>query len=179
VTTTGPAHTFEALLAPYTDPDPTQAARRVDVPPPVAARALELLPTDLAGARLNLVQPPMTWFVQLAEQLGGRLVGSLTPGRGPVVFDGLQVDAPAASGPAPRGPSGQLETTVVRREPGRSVADGTLRHCRRISRPMSAGSLIVRTVAVRAPCNPAGADVFDGRAIRAGDATATGRRRFS
>ena len=64
----------------------------MDVPPEVAARALELLPADLAAARLNLVAPPMTWLVaQAAELSGGRLTGALTAGRGLVVFDGIQV----------------------------------------------------------------------------------------
>jgi hypothetical protein len=35
----------------------------------VAARCLRLLPADLVGARLNLVQPPMTWLVALTAEL--------------------------------------------------------------------------------------------------------------
>jgi hypothetical protein len=51
------------------------------VPPALAARALQHLPADLAAARLNLVQPPMTWLVEQAGQLRARLVGALAPGR--------------------------------------------------------------------------------------------------
>jgi hypothetical protein len=86
-----------ALLAPYADPAPGQAGRLVDVPVSVGRQVLDLLPADLVGARLNLVRPAMTWLVPLAAELPlGRLVGSLTPGRGPAVFDGIQVDAGAA-----------------------------------------------------------------------------------
>ena len=95
----------------------------MDVPPEVAARALEFLPADLAGARLNMVQPPMTWLVaQAAERPGGRLTGSLTAGRGLVVFDGIQVDAAAArelaeavaaAWPAAAGLPGALEAAVA------------------------------------------------------------------
>jgi hypothetical protein len=89
------ADALSALLAAYLDPALAPACRLLDVPPPVAAQALELLPPDMAASRLNLVRPPMTWLVELARQLGGRLVGSLTAGRGLVTFDGIQVDAPA------------------------------------------------------------------------------------
>jgi hypothetical protein len=91
------AEALTALLAPYTDPTLGQAGRLLDVPVPVAARALGLLPSDMVGARLNIVRPPMTWLVQLAGELRlGRLIGSLTPSRGLVAFDGVQVDAVAA-----------------------------------------------------------------------------------
>ena len=63
------------------------------MPAPVAAQAFEFLPPDLAASRLNLVRPPMTWLVEQARQLDGRLVGSLTAGRGLAIFDGIQVDA--------------------------------------------------------------------------------------
>jgi hypothetical protein len=91
------AEALTALLAAYLDPDLRPAGRLVDVPPSVAAQALELLPLDLPAARLNLVQPPMSWLVaQAAALAGGRLVGSLTAGRGLVVIDGIQADAAAA-----------------------------------------------------------------------------------
>lgn len=88
------AEALDALLAAYADPE--LPPRLVDVPAAVAAAALGALPADLAGARLNLTQPPMTWLVDQAGQLGARLVGSRTPGRGLVVFDGIQVEAARA-----------------------------------------------------------------------------------
>jgi hypothetical protein len=88
---------LRTLLAPYADPAPGQAGRLVDVPVSVARQVLELLPADLVDARLNLVRPPMTWLVQLAAELPlGRLIGSLTAGRGLATFDGIQVDGAAA-----------------------------------------------------------------------------------
>jgi hypothetical protein len=66
---------LSALLAAYLDPHLASAGRLLDVPPPVAAQALDLLPPDLAATRLNLVRPPMTWLVEQARQVGGRLVG--------------------------------------------------------------------------------------------------------
>src|SRR3954470_15585700 len=82
-----------ALLAPYADPDPDLASvgRLVDVPPAVAAAALEYLPTDARDARPNGTQPAMTWLAAQAAELDGRLVGSLVPGRGFVRFDGIQL----------------------------------------------------------------------------------------
>jgi hypothetical protein len=91
-----PAGALDALLRPYADPDPQQVGRLIDVPPAVAAKALAHLPADLAEARLNMVQPPMRWLVQVAAEVGGRLVGALAPGRAAVRFDGLQVDVAAA-----------------------------------------------------------------------------------
>ena len=116
------ADALAVLLAAHVDPGLAAAGRLVDVPPPVAARALQLLPADLPAARLNLVQPPMTWLVERAGQLGGRLVGSLTPGRGLVVLDRIQVDAAAArelaeavaaAWPAAAGLPGALEAAVA------------------------------------------------------------------
>jgi hypothetical protein len=89
-----PADALASLLEPYADP--ALAGRLLDVPPDVAGRALELLPRKLAAARLNLVQPPMTWLVKQADDMHGRLVGSLTHGRPLAVFDGIQVAAAAA-----------------------------------------------------------------------------------
>jgi hypothetical protein len=90
-----PADALTTLLAPYADP--ALPGRLLDLPPwPIAARALELLPADLAAARLN-VQPPMICLVAQAADLHGRLVGSHTPGRALVVFDGIPVDAAAAA----------------------------------------------------------------------------------
>lgn len=84
------------LLARYADRGPGQGARLVDVPPAVAATALDLLPPELGTARLNLVQPPARWLIAAAADLDGRLVGSLVPGRRFVRFDGVQV--PVAAG---------------------------------------------------------------------------------
>ena len=115
-----------ALLAAYTDPILAPVGRLMDVPHEVAARALEFLPADLAGARLNLVQPPMTWLVaQAAERPGGRLTGSLTAGRGLVVFDGIQVDAAT---PCP-------ETTPTRLRRAAAALTAASRHPRRRQRP--------------------------------------------
>jgi hypothetical protein len=63
------AEALTALLSRYVDPALEQTGRLVDVPPAVAARYLRLLPADLVGARLNLVQPPMTWLVALTAEL--------------------------------------------------------------------------------------------------------------
>jgi hypothetical protein len=90
------ADALSALLTAYLDRALAPAGRLLDVPPPIAGQALELLPPDLATARLNLVRPPMTWLVEQAAQLDGRLVGSLTAGRSLVAFDGIQVDVAAA-----------------------------------------------------------------------------------
>ncbi|MGY1825799.1 MULTISPECIES: hypothetical protein [unclassified Blastococcus] len=90
------ADALAELLSAHLDPDLPDAGRLLDVPPPTAARALELLPGDLPAARLNGVRPPMTWLVEYATLLGGRLVGALTAGRGLVTFDGIQVDAAVA-----------------------------------------------------------------------------------
>ena len=80
------------LLAPYADPDPQQAGRLLHVPPRICERALALLLPDQRTARLNLVQPPMTWLVQLAERMGGVLTGALPAGKAFVVFDGVQLN---------------------------------------------------------------------------------------
>jgi hypothetical protein len=90
------ARRLAALLAPYADPDPQQAGRLVDVPPAVAEQALQLLLPEQRTERLNLTQPPMTWLVEQARQLGGRLVGALAAGRSFARFDGIQVPADAA-----------------------------------------------------------------------------------
>jgi hypothetical protein len=90
----GTAQTLAALLAPYADPE--LAGRLVDVPPEVGAEALALLPPDLRTARLNLSQPPMSWLVDVAVELGGRLVGSLAAGRAFARFDGVQVSSSRA-----------------------------------------------------------------------------------
>jgi hypothetical protein len=66
------------------------------VPPVVAGRALLFLRPDQRTARPNLVQPPMTWLIQQARQLSGRLVGALATGRAFVRFDGIQVPASVA-----------------------------------------------------------------------------------
>jgi hypothetical protein len=87
----GTVSTLAALLAPYADPDPTQGPRLIDVPAGVGAQVLAMLPENQVTARLNLVQPPMTWLVAQCADLGGRLVGSVVPGRGFVRFDGVQV----------------------------------------------------------------------------------------
>jgi hypothetical protein len=84
------------LLAPYADPDPRQGARLVDVPPAVAAAALDLLPAELGTGRPNGIQPPARWLVTAATDLDGRLVGSLVPGHSVVRFDGVQVPVAAA-----------------------------------------------------------------------------------
>ena len=92
-----PASALTALLTAYVDPALPQAGRLVDVPASVAVRCLRLLPADLADTRFNLVRPPMAWLVtQAAELPGARLTGSFKPGRSLAVFDGIQVDAPAA-----------------------------------------------------------------------------------
>lgn len=85
-----------ALLESFADPDPGQTGRLVDVPPGVAAAALELLPDDLRIARLNGTQPPMRELAALAAEFGGRLIGGLMSGRAFVRFDGVQVPAAAA-----------------------------------------------------------------------------------
>lgn len=90
------AEDLAALLEPYADPNPGQAGRLLDVPPGVAAAALELLPEDLPVARLNGTQPPMRDLTALATEFGGRLIGGLMPGRTFVRFDGVQVSAAAA-----------------------------------------------------------------------------------
>jgi len=87
------------LLAPYADPDLQLVGRFVDVPPAVAQQALQLLLPEQRTARLNLVHPPMTWLVQLAEQMGGVLTGALPAGKAFVVFDGVQL---AGAGEAAR-----------------------------------------------------------------------------
>ena len=92
----GPADPVAALLGAYIHPDPALGPLVIDVPPATAAQVLDLLPVDLATARLNGVQPPMRWLVAVAADLGGRLVGSFVPGRGFARFDGVQVSATAA-----------------------------------------------------------------------------------
>jgi hypothetical protein len=87
----GAASALAALLASYADPDPSQGPRLLDVPAEVGAQVLAMLPEDQVTARLNLVQPPMNWLVAHCADLGGRLVGSLVPGRGFVRFDGVQL----------------------------------------------------------------------------------------
>jgi hypothetical protein len=87
----GAASALAALLAPYADPDPTQGPRLLDVPAEVGAEVLAVLPEDQVTARLNLAQPPMTWLVAQCADLGGRLVGSVVPGRRFVRFDGVQL----------------------------------------------------------------------------------------
>jgi hypothetical protein len=82
------------LLEPYADPE--QPGRLVDVPTSVGREALGLLPADLGHARLNLTQPPMVGLLALAEQLEGRLVGSLARGRLFARLDGIQVAVAAA-----------------------------------------------------------------------------------
>jgi hypothetical protein len=83
-------------LAPYADPGAGRTGRLLDVPPAVAKAALALLPEELRAARLNLCQPPMSWLVTVADDLSGRLVGMLEPGRLFVRFDGVQVPATVA-----------------------------------------------------------------------------------
>ena len=85
------ASVLAALLALYVDPDPGQAGRLLHVPPRIAAQALTVLLPDQRTARLNLVRPPMTWLVQLAEQMGALLTGGLPAGKGFVHFDGVQL----------------------------------------------------------------------------------------
>jgi hypothetical protein len=92
---TAGAESLASLLAPYVDPDPEQAGRLRDVPARVARAALEHLPADLRDARLNGTQPPMSWLAAQAADLGGRLVGSLVPGRAFVRFDAVQVERQA------------------------------------------------------------------------------------
>jgi hypothetical protein len=89
------ADALTALLAPYADP--AVPTRLVDVPPDVGGRALDLLPSDMRTARLNLTQPPMAWLVAVAAELGGRLVGSLEAGRAFARLDGVQVDVAVAT----------------------------------------------------------------------------------
>ena len=88
------ASALAALLAPYSDPD--LPGRLLDVPPEVAAEALELLDADLGTARPNRVQPPMQWLVRQAAALDGRLTGGLVRGRTFLRLDGVQVPAAAA-----------------------------------------------------------------------------------
>jgi hypothetical protein len=90
----GAGSALAALLAPYADSTPGQLGRVVDVPPTVAATALQLLSGDKVVGRCNGVQPPMSWLQQRAAELGDRLVGSVW--RGYVHFDGVQVPAGAA-----------------------------------------------------------------------------------
>ncbi len=90
----GTAQEVAALLAPYADPE--LAGRLVDVPPEIGARAVALLPPDLRTARLNLSQPPMSWLVEVAAALQGRLVGSLEAGKAFVRFDGVQMSSARA-----------------------------------------------------------------------------------
>ena len=139
------ADALTALLAQYGDPAPAQAARLLHVPPPVAARALELLPADLPTARLNLVRPPMTWLADQAAQLGGRLVGSLTAERGLVTFDGIQVDAATAPELAARvaadwPAAGNLPAARIRH--GRDL-DMVDRRMADVVRPVPAGTAVV------------------------------------
>ncbi|MGY1838434.1 MULTISPECIES: hypothetical protein [unclassified Modestobacter] len=126
------AEELRALLCGYADPD--QATRLLDVPPAVADRALQHLPADLAAARLNRVQPPMTWLVEQASHLGARLVGSLTPGRGLVVFDGIQVEVASArtlaeriagAWPATGDAPGALEAAVAEAWPSWAAPEPT------------------------------------------------------
>ena len=93
----GAGSALAALLAPYADRSPGQLSRVVDVPPTVAATALQLLAGDQVVGRCNGVQPPMSWLQQGAAEFGGRLVGSLW--RGYVRFDGVQAPAAAAARP--------------------------------------------------------------------------------
>jgi hypothetical protein len=55
-----------------------------------------LLAPDLRTARLNLSQPPMSWLVDVAAELDGRLVGSLAAGRAFARFDGVQLSSSRA-----------------------------------------------------------------------------------
>jgi hypothetical protein len=90
------ARALTALLAPYADPDLQQVGRFVDVPPAVAAHALQLLLPEQRSARPNLMQPPMEWLVEQARELDGWLVGSLAVGRSYARLDGVQVPAATA-----------------------------------------------------------------------------------
>jgi hypothetical protein len=85
------AGALAVLLAPYADPDLQLVGRFVGVPPSVAEQALQLLLPEQRTDRLNLVHPPMTWLVQLADQMGGVLTGALPAGKAFVVFDGVQL----------------------------------------------------------------------------------------
>jgi hypothetical protein len=92
----GRSDILSALLAPYADADPGQRGRLVDVPPTVAAEALQLLLVEQVDSRCNGTQPPMRWLVKQAAALRGRLVGSVAAGRRYARFDGIQVPTPAA-----------------------------------------------------------------------------------
>jgi hypothetical protein len=96
------AEALASLLAPYADRDLVAAGRLVDVPPDAATAALEYLPADLCGARLNGTQPAMTWLTAQATELDGRLVGSPVPGRTFVRFDGIQLSREQARALAAR-----------------------------------------------------------------------------
>ena len=69
---TNHAGALAELLAPFADPDLQLVGRFVDVPPSVAEQALQLLLPEQRTARLHLIHPPMTWLVQLADQMWGR-----------------------------------------------------------------------------------------------------------
>ncbi|MBB3084216.1 hypothetical protein [Geodermatophilus sabuli] len=90
-----PGISLADLLAPFADPDLTQAGRLLHVPPHVAATALGRLPADLCSARLGAA-PPMSWLVALATDVDGLLTGAVVFGREYVRFDGVQVGRAAA-----------------------------------------------------------------------------------
>jgi hypothetical protein len=78
---------LEALLTPYILASSVRGpcdcwpkideTRLADVPPEVAAQALDLLPPYETTVRLNFGQPPMEWLVDQAATLGGHLSGTL------------------------------------------------------------------------------------------------------
>jgi regulator of protease activity HflC (stomatin/prohibitin superfamily) len=74
--------------------------RRVRRATAVAAAALALLPPGVGTARPNLSGPSSAALVAVADALGGRLVGSLAPGRCFLRIDGVQLDVEPAGAAA-------------------------------------------------------------------------------
>ncbi len=90
------ATALTALLAAYIDPTLAPVGRLMDVPPEVAARALEFLPADLAGARLEGRRAAGRPADRIAERRprAGRV--RRHPGRRGDAMPGNDPDAPPA-----------------------------------------------------------------------------------
>ncbi|HWU08312.1 MAG TPA: hypothetical protein VN520_18340 [Streptomyces sp.] len=97
------ASALQSLLTPYTHASSIDEQREwwpkidetrlADVPPEVAAQALDLLPLYETTVRLNFGQPPMDWMVEQAADLGGHLSGTLRYAF--IRFSGITVPARA------------------------------------------------------------------------------------
>jgi hypothetical protein len=91
------------LLLPYLDrtvdavPDHVVGWRFVDAPPALVSEALAMVGEEF-GARRPNDQPPANWLVAQAEQLEGRLGGSVHPAPGWIRVDAICVPVADARG---------------------------------------------------------------------------------